>query len=468
MAKERIDLPKDFIANMISLLGEEEAKKLFISLEKENSPTSIRLNKSKYIDKDIFAELEEIAFSPNSYYLNERPLFTGDPLFHSGHYYVQEASSMSIASISELLDDRPIIALDLAAAPGGKSTLLRDILPQNSVLVANEPISNRASILKENLQKWGNIDTIVTNEFPEKFEPLGNFFDLILLDAPCSGEGMFRKDNNARAEWSQNLVNQCQIRQRNIIDSAVKLLKKDGILLYSTCTFNREENEDNVDYILDNYDFELIKLNKLDSLGLKSQIYDKDVYRFMPHFFEGEGLFLSAFRKNYSENTSKKIKKSKAIRDKIDKPVLDKISSFLNIDAKFILEKDSIWAMTEHSFTIFEALENAKIKMISKGLELAYLKGKSIIPTTQLALSTAIKEKTFTSKELDLEKTLRILRGEAININEDMSLPNDYILVKYDGKPISFVKNIGNRSNNLYPNSWRILKNIDDLLKSTK
>ena len=129
MAKERIDLPKVFITNMIALLGEEEAKKLFISLEKENSPTSIRLNKAKSIDNNIFTEFKEIAFSPNSYYLAERPLFTADPLFHSGHYYVQEASSMSIASIRELLDDRPIVALDLAAAPGGKSTLLRDILP---------------------------------------------------------------------------------------------------------------------------------------------------------------------------------------------------------------------------------------------------------------------------------------------------------------------------------------------------
>ena len=220
---------------MQALVGPAEYVLFKESLERPTQ-TSIRLNWKKPVD--ILFSKRPIPWVKDGYFLEERPSFTGDPTFHAGAYYVQEASSMFISHILESLKIPKGVYLDMAAAPGGKSTLLSSYLGEEGLLVANEVIAARTQILKENVIKWGLGNTVVTHNDPEHFSPLDGFFDLVLVDAPCSGEGMFRKDPLARAEWSPENVLLCSARQKRIVDKAGELVKGGGYLLYATCTFN--------------------------------------------------------------------------------------------------------------------------------------------------------------------------------------------------------------------------------------
>ena len=219
-------------------------------------PISIRLNTKKisHIDELRFPVTQPVAWCANAYYLAERPVFTLDPHFQGGGYYVQEASSMFIAHMAkQLLPNRALRVLDLCAAPGGKSTLLLDVLPKGSLLVSNEVVRNRYQVLIQNMQRWGEANVIITNHLPEDFAKVRHFFDVILIDAPCSGEGLFRKDKNAIAEWSPENVQHCSQRQRKILASALGSLRPDGLLMYSTCTYNRHENQENVQWLCKEY-----------------------------------------------------------------------------------------------------------------------------------------------------------------------------------------------------------------------
>src|SRR5690606_35373595 len=222
------------------------------------SRTSIRLNPFKSFSSAW--PQSPIPWSKDGYFLEERPSFTLDPAIHAGAYYVQEASSMFIEHVLNSLAIPRGVYLDLSAAPGGKSTLLSSYLGHEGLLVANEVIQSRAQILKENLIKWGLGNAVVTNNDPDHFEPLEGFFDLVLVDAPCSGEGMFRKDPQAREEWSPDNVQLCSARQKRIMDKAGALVKGGGYLLYSTCTFNEQENEDMIRFLTEEFAFEPVKI----------------------------------------------------------------------------------------------------------------------------------------------------------------------------------------------------------------
>lgn len=290
------NLPEDFIREARLLMGDERFNR-FMGAFDEEAPVSIRLNPRKA----SIPSMQAVPWCPEAFYLSGRPQFTFDPLFHAGCYYVQEAASMFVTHILRQLNlHHPQSALDLCAAPGGKSTAMRSILPEGCMLMSNEPIPTRAQILLENITKWGAPNCIVTNNYPRDFRKAKARFDLILCDVPCSGEGMFRKDPATIGEWSLQNVEKCWRLQREIVADAWECLNPGGILIYSTCTFNIKENEENVRWIIDNYNAELIDI-PIDSswhiTGSLLEGFDVPVYRFIPGITRSEGLFICAMKK---------------------------------------------------------------------------------------------------------------------------------------------------------------------------
>ena len=321
-------LPEDFIRETRQLIGEARFNR-FLGAFDEEAPVSIRVNPRALGDCPSCEQgatatelhrdcprcalaVGEVPWCPEGYYLSGRPQFTFDPLFHAGCYYVQEAASMFITHVIKWIMDNgqwtmetpdnnyPLQVLDLCAAPGGKSTAMRTVLPEGSLLVSNEPIPTRAQILLENITKWGWPDCIVTNNYPRDFCKAKMPFDLILCDVPCSGEGMFRKDPATIGEWSLQNVEKCWRLQREIVADAWECLNPGGLLIYSTCTYNIKENEENVRWILETYDAEPVAIPTDPSWNITGSLlpgFDAPVYRFIPGITRSEGLFLCVLRK---------------------------------------------------------------------------------------------------------------------------------------------------------------------------
>ena len=286
-------LPAEFITYTRELFGEAVWQQYLHSFD-EPTPVSVRLNPFKPLSpltSYLLPLADPVPHCKDGYYLTERPNFTLDPLLHAGAYYVQEASSMYLDKVirEELssFNYQLSTALDLCAAPGGKSTLLRAALPEDVKLFSNEPDHKRANILMENMQKQGHPNVVVTNNYPSDYKKSGLLFDLILTDVPCSGEGMFRKDPATIKEWSVQNVMKCQQLQRSIISDIWDCLRPGGILIYSTCTFNRHEDEENIEWIKDNFEAEEILPAK----------------RFIPGVDRGEGLFMAVLRKMSTDVT---------------------------------------------------------------------------------------------------------------------------------------------------------------------
>ena len=392
------------------------------------------------------------------FYLNERPTFTFDPLFHAGCYYVQEASSMFVEQVINEYITEPILALDLCAAPGGKSTHLRSLLPEGSFLVANEVIRNRSQILAENLIKWGNPDVMITNNDPADFSSLNQLFDLILTDVPCSGEGMFRKDPGAIEEWSLDNVEICYQRQRRIIADIWPSLKAGGILIYSTCTYNVKEDEENIQWIKNELGAESLSLNIPENWGVTSDLAGTDIpaYRFLPHKTKGEGFFLAVLRKN-EEQVADAVKMKPSKKNKKEKPldIPKQATQWLMHSEDFVLDR-------REDFVIAHRKENAELinllrqhlRIVHSGITIGEVKGKDLVPHHSLAMSSELNREQFTTYELDYDMTISYLRKEAIML--DAFAPRGYLLLQYKNIPLGFVKNIGNRANNLYPQEWRI------------
>jgi len=310
-----MNLPEDFIRETRQLMGEERFNRYLGAFEEE-APVSIRLNLHKGTGTLCAQEssaqsscpLVQVSWCPEGFYLEGRPQFTFDPLFHAGCYYVQEAASMFVCHILRSLFTIHYslsTVLDLCAAPGGKSTAMRSVLPEECVLVSNEPVPTRAQILLENITKWGAPNCIVTNNYPRDFRKAKAKFDLILCDVPCSGEGMFRKDPATISEWSLQNVEKCWRLQREIVSDAWECLNPGGIMIYSTCTFNTKENEENVRWIMDTYDAEPIAIPTDPSWNITGSLlpgFDAPVYRFIPGITKGEGLFVCALRKGINNH----------------------------------------------------------------------------------------------------------------------------------------------------------------------
>lgn len=444
-----MQLPEAFISRTKALLGKEwEA---FYKALNSESPLSIRMNPCKSLPED-YPEIKKdspVSWANNAYYLKERPSFTFDPLFHTGCYYVQEASSMYLEQMIKKYVSEPAKALDLCAAPGGKSTLLSSVLPKDSLLVANEVIRPRANILAENLIKWGNPDAIVTNNDPAVIGKLSHFFDVVVADVPCSGEGMFRKDPSAICEWSVNNVQLCAERQRRIIADIWQALKPGGVLIYSTCTYNREENEDNIDWICQELGAEQLE----------------EPHRFLPHKTRGEGFFIAALRKTEADERdySQTQRKPKTTRKEIQQKIPQELFQWIENPEDFtiVAEDNTYRAIPQKHISDYKYLKDS-LKVVSAGITLAEAKGKDLIPDHSLAMSVSLSQNAFPVWELDKESSLKYLHKEAI-LNIPDNLPKGFVLVSYLGYPLGFVKNIGNRANNLYPQEWRIRMNIPKL-----
>lgn len=452
-----MDLPLDFIQRMRDLLGESEWDKWVQAFEAD-APASIRLNASKTRQLSLSADVSEhVPWCEDGYYLKDRPAYTFDPLFHAGCYYVQEASSMFLAHVLQQYVKDPVRMLDLCAAPGGKSSLARACLPEGSLLVANEVMRNRVQILAENMMKWGHPDTVVTCDDPADFAALPCFFDVMLTDVPCSGEGMFRKDEGAIADWSEENVSICWKRQRRILADAWPCLRPGGLLIYSTCTFNLEEDEHNVEWIAEELGADIIKVETDPEWGITGNLSGKDfpVYRFLPHRTKGEGLFMAVLRKHEDVRDEHPLRKNKkkSFTEKVQIPkgVKEWLQSSDSLDYK---QFGDLIVASYASFQEDLSLISRSLKVVYSGVPVGEVKGKDVLPHQALALSTILNSNSFPQAELSYEQAIAYLRKEAIVL--DSSIPKGFVLVTYRHCPLGFVKNIGNRANNLYPNEWRI------------
>lgn len=459
-------IPKDFLETSVSIFG-RESEEFLASLDSEPS-LGIHINAEKMQKTGVVIpdNAERVEWTSNGFYLKSRPRFTFDPFLHAGAYYVEESSSMFVEKALNYIqkDIRIDRALDLCAAPGGKSIMIRNSM-KGGLLVSNEPLSKRAAVLTENLAKWGNPDIIVTSDFPEAFDGLTGFFDLIATDVPCSGEGMFRKDETARSEWSKANVENCVQRQRDILRTIWPTLRKGGYIIYSTCTFNRREDEENVLFIANELGAEIINLETDADWHICGDTTGRNlpVYHFFPHKTRGEGFFLALLKKTSdtppAENRKSKKKKPETVS-------ADGFAKWINCKENFDFHKskDGITALRK-AFADDYAAISEKLNVICAGVRVCTEKPAKFsnsarkpkpqfVPAPGLALSSCLNRKAFPDISLNYSDAIKFLRGESIP--PTVSAPRGWVTVSYRNLPLGFANNVGSRLNNSYPPAWRI------------
>lgn len=479
-----MNLPSQFVDRVTSQLG-AEADAMFNALH-EPAPVSLRIQTGKF---EGGLRLDPVPWANDGYYLSHRPVFTLDPLFHAGCYYVQEASSMFLEQVVRQLGatEEPLKVLDLCAAPGGKTTHLMSLLHRESLLVSNEVIRSRAWILAENVIKRSNTSTIVTNNDPIDFGVLGATFDLMIVDAPCSGEGLFRKNIESINEWSPENLNLCSQRQRRILSDALPSLKVEGHLIYSTCTFNPEENEEVVRWLIGEHGYELVELVLDEAWGFTEvDIQAGAAYQAFPHRVRGEGFFFAVLRKTQpskvtpqAKSIEKKRRPKKRSRSRcggcepeITKPIQrafervtrrnsTEFESWLNVEGErlqFVARGDQVYAFTKDNVEQLLTL-GERLKVMTVGLPVGEWKKHGFVAVHGLVLSGLFNEEVFPSQNLTMNNALRYLRREPI----ETALPDGVGAVAYEGYRLGWVKQIGSRSNNRYPQAWRIRMPIPEV-----
>ena len=443
-----IQLPDSFENRMGMILG-TEFPAFRGSFSTPVCPT-IRINPkkcTKVIGK------ASVSYCSTGYYLSERPVFTLDPLFHAGVYYVQEASSMFLEQFILSTGKKRLRVLDLCAAPGGKSTHLSSLLSDDSLLVCNEVIHSRAVILSENLKKWGNPNVVVTCNDPKDFSRLPGFFDIVVVDAPCSGEGLFRRDHAAISEWSEANANLCAQRQKRILADIWPALAEDGMLVYSTCTFNPAENEENICWLSEYAPVKAVPLEIPDDWGIvTTEANGLPCYRFYPHKVKGEGYFSSAVRKKGAEETkwSTRRKASLPLAGKTDQVILNDL--LVNQSFSLLKFEESLLAWPTALLAELDQLK-ANLRIVHAGVKTGEMIRGSFNPAHELAVSTICNKSRFPQLELTHEQALSYLKREDFRLD----IPEKgWILFTYQNQPIGWAKNIGNRFNNGYPKEWRI------------
>ena len=452
-------LPSDFTRRTRAILGDEFDP--FVQALEMDPVISIRINRNKGAEKPDNSE--PVKWCDSGFYLSERPSFIADPLLHGGAYYVQEASSMFLSHIIRQIVHEPVKCLDLCAAPGGKSTLLTDALPDGSLLVSNEVIRQRSNILSENLAKWGAPDVIVTNNDPAAFGCFTHLFDIVVADVPCSGEGMFRKDPDSINEWSVDNVRLCAARSRRIIEDVWNALRPGGWLIYSTCTYNTEEDEENIQWINKTLGATSVEVPVPNEWSVTGPLkYDNPVYRFLPHKTRGEGFFIAVVRKQESEVETIHPRREKKKTTRPEPSLPDSVSRIADAFRRTcpcspVRFGNSVYLQSPALSGTAHLLEQS-LSILHSGILLGELKGNDLIPSAALALSRILPEDLFHTAELDYDSAIRYLRKEAITLPD--SLPRGFIIVAYKGVRLGFVKNIGSRANNLYPQEWRIRKQL--------
>ncbi len=430
----------------------------FEESHKKTVPVSVRLNPLKPACSFFFDK--QVPWSSNAFYLPERPIFTNDPLFHAGCYYVQEASSMFVeqAFIQTVDTAKQLIVLDACAAPGGKSTLLAGLLNEESLLVSNEVISTRVPVLTHNMAKWGSTNSMVTNNDAKDFSRLPNFFDVIVVDAPCSGSGLFRKQEDAIEHWSEENVNHCSLRQQRILTDLLPALKEDGVLIYSTCSYSIEENENMCDYLCEHFSLEPIQLKTEIEWGItetKSAKHNAFGYRFFPHLTQGEGFFLACFKKKDAEELNPNRNHHKLFT-KISADENDSLKKLINTkNLDFIKFYDDIGGFSKSVAQEVNKVTSAlKIKKLP--LYIGQLKGKDFVPHAYLAYQNIISNNVIKTN-VDTTTALQYLRKQPFTLIE---ASKGFSLLAYENFNLGWMKNLGNRINNYYPANWRILKEV--------
>lgn len=447
---------QEFINILSRILPDDERVRLLDALE-GTPQVSIRFNPFiPDMERNVMESLGcnsdgRVPWASNAVYLDHRPQFTPDPLLHQGCYYVQEASSMFLEQAIRKCVTGPVRALDLCAAPGGKSTLLASLLPEGSLLVCNEIQRSRAQILAENMVKWGRPGVAVTCNTPKQIGDSNLLFDLIVVDAPCSGEGMFRKDEGAVADWSLQNVEMCAQRQRQILEDIWPALKPGGFLIYSTCTFNRFEDEDNVRWIMDEFGAEPIAIDTNPDWNIAGSLTDDDmpVYHFMQHRTRGEGFFLCLLRKPHVANSEVSLRPFKS-----EPAVPAQCREWLvpSDGYEFFIKDNSIYALPSALAPAMRLVSQELYALVS-GIEVAVLKGRDWVPAHALAMSNALNRDAFCRVEVSREQALAYLHSEALHLD---SASRGIVLLTYKDIPLGFAKNLGNRANNMYPQEWRI------------
>lgn len=448
-------VPDPRFVEMLGTLGHEAYTRLPEVIAAACPPVSVRLNPAK--TSATLPQGRRVPWHNCGLYLDSRPAFTLDPALHQGAYYVQDASSMAhAAAVARAVElSEPAAAslryLDACAAPGGKTTAAIDALPAGSFVVANEYDPRRTSILAENLAKWG-APAIVTRGDAAAIGGLGGFFDIIAADVPCSGEGMMRKDAHAISQWSPGLVRDCAATQRAIVDNLWSALRPGGFLIYSTCTFNTTENEEMVRHIADELgaDIEPVPALGHPSILGAAATFDMPVYRFVPGYTEGEGQFIALLRKN--GDSAAALPRRLKLRDK---PLAD--MRLLDGQWTYLPHADSIVALPEAHRAPAAAVAEA-MHVAEYGICIGSMKGRDLVPAQPLAMARDLRRGAFAEYDIaDTGTALQYLRREAISLPGDA--PRGHVLLTHAGLPLGFVKNLGNRANNLYPAQWRILKN---------
>lgn len=446
--------PEEFSSTCAETLGTEwDAFQLAMG---STSPVSVRWNPYKVSDKPSG---REVMWSRYGRYLEQRPSFTVDPLFHAGAYYVQEASSMFVehAVRSSFCDTVGLKILDLCAAPGGKSTLYSTLASPEGIVVANEVVRARANVLADNVRKWGIGNVIVTNNDTSHFGGLSEWFDVVAVDAPCSGEGMFRKSAEARAEWSKDNVEMCAARQRNILADAWEALKPGGVLVYSTCTFNRRENEDNVSWLADNFNCEDAGVEVPEEWNIVlTEASGIRCFRFWPHRVEGEGFFCAVLRKGGQNGRPFRPKPRKQIFADISRSYLSELGRWMAQPEfmRFAQIGDDIFGYYAVQYNDVKTISEY-LNTIHSGVRMGQLFGGKLKPEHSLAM--------FHDVAFDVVPVVQLSEVDVLNyLRKDDSLSVDIFseginLVAYDNHPLGWVKRIGRRVNNLYPKSLMIL-----------
>lgn len=441
-----MSLPEAFVERIQSQFGRQAIT--FLEALQQSPATSVRLNPYKPVSIDG----EPVPWYNKGFFLTQRPVFSLDPRFHGGAYYVQEASSMFLSAamqhVKEITGSAPVTVLDACAAPGGKSTLILDFLSMDDVLLANEVVQPRNAVLQENLMKWGNPAYMVSRAEMAALGKCTNTFDVMVVDAPCSGEGLFRKDPDSMQQWNPANAQMCSHRQLDILIHLWPALKPGGWLVYSTCTFNPDENERLMQQISDETGAENITLTlppALNTLSFKTG--QLTAYRFLPHQVKGEGFFMCVLRKPGQWQPAKNTVKAKT--DPLGLP----FANWLPVEQlNFYTLHDSVFFRTPAAQQLFELLAK-KVYFTKSGIEAGKVFKQQAAPSFELAWSNLLNRAYLTTAEMDETSALAYLRKET---NFAVNAPNGYVLLTFKGIALGWIKHLGNRFNNLYPQAYRL------------
>lgn len=458
-----MDFSPAFRKYLAQVVGEGNLSAVLDALSGEPS-VSVRINPAKAgSPSEIFGNLVSgpVEWNRHAAFLSERPAFTLDPLIHAGAYYVQDSSAMfpgkAFRDVLDKVLESGIISpkvLDLCAAPGGKTTdisaSLRESCKGGYLLISNEIMKQRAAVLADNAAVWGDPSVVVTSVDPKAFGSLPGFFDIIVADVPCSGEGMFRKDDEAVSQWSEENVALCQARQRRIVADVWPSLAEGGFLVYSTCTFNNLENDDNVKWICSEFGAEIIGI---DSCGL---LRTECGVSLVPGFVRGEGQYCAVLRKTSpSAGTAACSGRQQDRWQKLPEAHASIIRPLLDEEMAMIVKDGRIVAVPEYVRCLLSMLE--PLHPLARGLAVGMFKGKDFIPDADLALSLSLRRGAFNEFEVNRETALSFLHRDPVRLPD---AERGILLLVYRGLPIGFVKNLGNRCNSLHPLHRRIRMDI--------